>query len=291
MKFGTLYSYWSTDWACNFDGYVALVKKASEIGFDILEISADHVYHMSVSELEKLNEIRKSHGLIFTLNSGPAKQYDLASADEAIRQQGMDYFTHILEKMPILQADTLIGAIYSYWPCDFVTTDKAAAWERSAQCLHIIGEAAAQRGISIALEVLNRNETYIMTNCEEAVAYCKKVNSSAVKVLLDTYHMNIEEDDIPAAIRYAGPWLGHFHVGENNRKLPGMNNSIDWPAVAAALHEIGYNKGVVMEPFILSGGAVGDAIRVWRDLSDNASPQQMDEYISRSLDFLKTTFA
>ena len=81
-KFGTLYSYWSTEWACNFDGYVNLVKKASSIGFDILEISADHVFHMSVGELEKLNEIRKDHGLTFTLNSGPAKEYDLASADE-----------------------------------------------------------------------------------------------------------------------------------------------------------------------------------------------------------------
>ncbi len=291
MKFGTLYSYWSTEWACNFDGYVNLVKKASSIGFDILEISADHVFHMSVGELEKLNEIRKEHGLTFTLNSGPAKEYDLASADEKVRQQGVSYYTQILEKMPVLEADTLIGAIYSYWPCDFVTTDKAAAWERSAACLSELGKMAESMGITIALEVLNRNETYIMTTSAEAVEFCKKVNSSAVKVLLDTYHMNIEEDSLTDAIRHAGEWLGHFHVGENNRKLPGMNNTIDWPAVAGALHEIGYDKGVVMEPFILTGGSVGDAIRVWRDLSDNATQKEMDDHIRRSLDFLRHTFA
>ncbi|MFZ4216041.1 TIM barrel protein, partial [Pantoea endophytica] len=110
-------------------------------------------------------------------------------------------------------------------------------------------------------------------------------------VLLDTYHMNIEEDSLTDAIRQAGEWLGHFHVGENNRKLPGMNNTIDWPSVAGALHEIGYKKGVVMEPFILSGGSVGNSIRVWRDLSENATANEMDDHIRRSLDFLRHTFA
>ncbi|MFZ4216042.1 sugar phosphate isomerase/epimerase family protein, partial [Pantoea endophytica] len=167
----------STEWACHFDGYVDLMKKASSIGFDILEISADHVFHMPLSELEKLNEIRKEHGLTFTLNSGPAKDYDLASSDEKVRQQGISYYTQILKKMPLLEADTLIGAIYSYWPCDFVTTDKAAAWEHSAACLNELGKIAESMGITIALEVLNRNETYIMNTSAEAVEFCKKVNS------------------------------------------------------------------------------------------------------------------
>lgn len=290
MKFGTLYSYWSKEWNCDFDGYVELVKRASSVGCDILEISADHVFKMSEAELTKLNLVRKEFGLTFTLNSGPAKEYDLASEDASVRENGINYYTNILHKMPILEADTLIGAIYSYWPCDFVTTDKEGAWERSATCLNRLGKTAEGLGITIALEVLNRNETYIITTSEEAVDFCKKVNSSAVKVLLDTYHMNIEEDNMADAIRYAGKWLGHFHVGENNRKLPGMNNTIDWPAVASALHDIGYDKGVVMEPFILNGGSVGSAIRVWRDLSNQASPADMDEYMKKSLNFLRSTF-
>ncbi|MDI2090328.1 D-psicose 3-epimerase [Commensalibacter oyaizuii] len=291
MQFGTLYSYWNKEWDCNTADYLKLIEKISSIGFDILEINADHVYHMPESDLKKLNDLRNQHGLKFTLNSGPSKEYDMASDNKVIRQQAIQYYTKILEKMPLLKANTLIGAIYSYWPCDFTSTNKELAWKNSIACLRHLGQIAEDLNITIALEVLNRNETYILTNCQEAVDYCKQINSKSVKILLDTYHMNIEEDSIPDAIRYAGDWLAHLHVGENNRKLPGMNNTIDWPAVAAALHDIGYDKGVVMEPFILNGGSVGNAIRVWRDLSNNATPQQMDNYIIQSLNFLRKTFA
>lgn len=291
MKFGTLYSYWEHEWDCDLEKYIELIQKVSSIGFDILEVSADHIYQMSEKDLQTLNQVRKQNGLIFTLNSGPTKEFDLASPDEYIRQQGIHYYTKILEKMPLLESNMLIGALYSYWPCDFISIDKKNAWERSISCLKKIGKIAEHLNITIALEVLNRNETYILTNCEEAVEYCKKINCNAVKILLDTYHMNIEEDNIADAIRYAGEWLAHLHVGENNRKLPGMNNTINWPAISQALHDIGYDKAVVMEPFLLKGGSVGNAIRVWRDLSNQASPSQMDEYISQSLSFLRNTFS
>lgn len=92
------------------------------------------------------------------------------------------------------------------------------------------------------------------------------------------------------AIKLAGDRLGHFHVGEGNRKLPGMNNSLDWSAIGEALRSIHYEKGVVMEPFLLSGGAVGESIRVWRDLSEGATMEQMDELLANSLKFLKEKF-
>jgi D-psicose/D-tagatose/L-ribulose 3-epimerase len=100
--------------------------------------------------------------------------------------------------------------------------------------------------------------------------------------------MNIEEDNMYDAIRRAGDRLGHVHVGEGNRKLPGMNNSINWPEVGKALRDINYQKYVVMEPFLLCGGSVGYDIRVWRDLSDNASQEDMDRLIRESLVYLKS---
>ncbi len=290
MKFGTLYSYWDTEWDCDYAMYTEIAKKVSDIGFDVLEISADHIYRMPESELKKLNDLRKEYGLIFTANSGPSKEYDLASSDPAVRKQGIDYFKMILEKMQIINSKTLIGAIYSYWPCDFVEIDKEAAWERSTECLKEISKTAEKLGIEIAIEVLNRNETYIITDCKEAIEYCKKVGSKNVNILLDTYHMNIEEDNIPDAIRMAEGMLGHLHVGECNRKLPGMNNSIDWTGVGQALRDINYDKAIVMEPFLLKGGSIGNSIRVWRDLIDNADEATMNKYIADSLAFLKKCF-
>ncbi|MCQ8279616.1 sugar phosphate isomerase/epimerase [Acetobacteraceae bacterium KSS8] len=291
MKFGTLFSYWNTEWNCDAAGYARLIEKVAAIGFDLLEISADHVHRMSEEELVRLREHAAAHRIGFTINSGPAKEFDLASVEAATRQNGIAYFETILQKMVVLGADSLAGAIYSYWPADFVSTDKEGAWERSIAALKLVAKTAERLGITISLEVLNRNETYILTTSAEAVEYCRRIDSPSMKILLDTYHMNIEEDDLLEAIRTAGPLLGHFHVGENNRKLPGMNNSIDWKRVAEGLHEIGYDGNVVMEPFLLAGGAVGHSIRVWRDLSDGADTAGMDQHITRSLQFLRAEFA
>jgi D-psicose/D-tagatose/L-ribulose 3-epimerase len=291
MKFGTLYSYWSKNWDCDYENYAKLIEKLSTLGFDILEVSADHVYRMARQDLKKLNELGKQHNMIFTTNSGPAKEFDLASTDAAVRKNGIQYFNDVMERMIDLGSTSLAGAIYSYWPCDFSDTDKEGAWTRSIESMKAVGKIAEKLGITISLEVLNRNESFILNTCEEALAYCKRVGSPAVKILLDTYHMNIEEDDSLAAIRAAGPLLGHLHVGENNRKLPGMNNSIDWKALGGALRDIDYHGNVVMEPFLVTGGSVGNSIRVWRDLSSGANESTMDRYISESLRFLKATFA
>lgn len=286
MKFGTGYAYWGTEWKCD---YLEMVNKVADIGFDVLEIGADHLYHMSEEEIDSLQAEGLKRGITFTTNSGPAKKYDLSSPDEAIRKQGVEYFKDILHKMARLGSKSLVGAIYSYWPVDFSCTvaDKEAAWERSIACLKEIGAVAEELGIECPLEVLNRNETYILTDCEEAIEYVDRVGSKSINILLDTYHMNIEEDNMYDAIRKAGPLLGHVHVGECNRKLPGMNNSINWPEIGKALRDIGYDKAVVMEPFLLSGGEVGRDIRVWRDLSNGADEADMDRYITDSLKYLK----
>ncbi len=284
MKFGTGYAYWVTEWKCD---YIALTNKVAEIGFDILEIGADHLYHMSDEEISMLKSLAAERGIEFTTNSGPSRENDFASPDPAVREHGVEYFKTVLRNMAKLGSKTLVGAIYSFWPSDFMNTDKEAAWERSIACLKELSKTAEELDIECALEVLNRNETYILTDCEEAIEYVRKVGSTHINILLDTYHMNIEEDNMYETVRKAGNLLGHLHVGECNRKLPGMNNTIDWPEIGKALRDINYKKAVVMEPFILKGGQVGHDIRVWRDLSNNATPEQMDQNIKNSLVYLK----
>ena len=291
MKFGMGYAYWGTTWKSDLSHYEKVAKKLSNFGFDMLEVSADHIYHMDEAQLKELDAIGKAYGMTISTNSGPAKQYDLSSADPAVRKNGLDYLSEIVRKMAIIHSPVLAGAIYSFWPCDFVNTDKQAAWERSIPLLRNLGDVAENYGIECSLEVLNRNETYILTSCEEAVAYCNEIGKKNVNILLDTYHMNIEEDDMCGAIRRAGSMLGHFHVGEANRKLPGMNETINWKAIGQALKDINYEKGVVMEPFLKCGGEVGRDVRVWRDLSNGADTETMDEYLKASLAYLKKAFA
>jgi D-psicose/D-tagatose/L-ribulose 3-epimerase len=284
MKFGTGYAFWGNEWKCD---YIATINRVADIGFDVLEIGADHLYHMNDKDIAELKEVGKRRGIEFTTNSGPSKENDLSSPDQKVREHGIKYFTQVLKNMKKLGSRSLVGAIYSFWPSDFIYTDKKTAWEHSIMALRELSTTAEDLEIECSLEVLNRNETYILNDCKEAIEYVNKIGSKNIKILLDTYHMNIEEDNMYDAIRLVGELLGHIHVGENNRKLPGMNNSIDWPQIGKALRDINYNKAIVMEPFLLEGGEVGHDIRVWRDLSGNADDAMMDKYISESLLYLK----
>lgn len=286
MKYGTLYSYWSHEWVCD---YPAVAKKVRAAGCDILEVGAPHIAAMTDAQLAELKAAAEDNGLILTTNIGPSKDQDLASPDPAIRKNGLDFLTGVLRAMDKIGSKSLVGAMYSFWPCDFKYTDKEAAWDTSIAEMKKLAAVAEDLGIDLCQEVLNRFETYIMTNAAEGVEYCKRVDSPRCKVLLDTFHMNIEEDNIPAAIRLTGDYLGHIHVGEANRKLPGQG-SLDWRAIAAAVHDVHYDGNVVMEPFLLKGGSVGKDIKVWRDLSNGADEAKMDQMLADAVKFLHANF-
>lgn len=286
MKYGTLYSYWSHEWVCD---YPAVAKKVRAAGCDILEVGAPHIAAMTDAQLAELKAAAEDNGLILTTNIGPSKDQDLASPDPAIRKNGLDFLTGVLRAMDKIGSKSLVGAMYSFWPCDFKYTDKEAAWDTSIAEMKKLAAVAEDLGIDLCQEVLNRFETYIMTNAAEGVEYCKRVDSPRCKVLLDTFHMNIEEDNIPAAIRLTGDYLGHLHVGEANRKLPGQG-SLDWKAIAAAVHDVHYDGNVVMEPFLLKGGSVGKDIKVWRDLSNGADEAKMDQMLADAVKFLHANF-
>ena len=153
-----------------------------------------------------------------------------------------------------------------------------------------VGKIAGECGVDYCLEVLNRFEGYLLNTCAECKAFVEQVDVPAVKIMLDTFHMNIEEDSMVEAILLAGDRLGHFHVGENNRRLPGKGG-MPWYEIGSALRAIGYDKNIVMEPFVRNGGGVGSDIKVWRDLSKGATDEMLDQDAAASVAFLKYVFS
>lgn len=288
MKFGTLYAYWAKngEWGGN---YPELCKKAKKAGFDVLEVGAGDLVNMSDAELEELRVAAKDLGLEISANLGPPKDKDISSKDADVRAAGIKFLCDIMHQMVKIDCKVLIGALYNCWPYDFVDLDKEGLWSRAVESMKVVGDEADRLGVTIALEILNRFETCLLTGCEEGVKFCRDVDRKSVKLLLDTFHMNIEEDNLPDAFRRAGDLLAHVHVGEGNRKLPGMGH-LPWAEMGEALREIGFNGMVVMEPFMKMGGKVGSDIKVWRDLSDNADEETMDKYIADSLVFLRKNF-
>ncbi|MBQ8914598.1 MAG: sugar phosphate isomerase/epimerase, partial [Clostridia bacterium] len=281
MKIGTHYAYWNNMWAAD---YIALCHRAKKCGLDVLEVGAGDLVNMSDAELAELSTTAKELGLEISANLGPPKDKDISNADPAIREAGVKFLCDIMHQMVKIDCKILIGALYNCWPYDFKDIDKEVLWKRAVEGMQRVGDEADRLGITIALEVLNRFETLLLTDASEGVQFCRDVNRKSVKVLLDTFHMNIEEDDLPAAIRATGEWLAHLHVGEGNRKLPGMGH-LDWTAIGSALKDIGFDGMVVMEPFMKTGGSVGSDIKVWRDLSGNADEEGMDRMIAESVAF------
>jgi len=286
VKFGTLYAYWTREW---HGDYLEYARKVKDIGFDILEISAGDLLLMTDTEIRELRDMASSLDISITSNIGPPKDKDVASRDPEVRKAGIQFLTDIMVAMDKLDSRSLVGVLYTYWPSQFDDLDKDGLWERGVESVKVLGKVAQDLGIDYCLEVVNRFETNVLNTCEEAIRYCKDVDCQSVKILLDTFHMNIEEDNIPDAIRLAGNLLGHVHVGEGNRKLPGQG-SLPWAAIGKALRDINYNKGIVMEPFVTMGGQVGRDIKVWRDLSEGADAVTMDDNIEESLIFLRKSF-
>ncbi len=288
MKYGIYFAYWEKEWGVDQKKYIPKVKK---LGFDILEISCAMLKNISDAELREIRKMAEAEGVTLTAGYGPGPQENLASADPAVQENAVRFYTDILKKLEILGIHTLGGGIYSYWPVDYTKpVDKEADWARSVKNVRRVGKIAGDCGVDYCLEVLNRFEGYLLNTCAECRAFVEEVDVDAVKIMLDTFHMNIEEDSMTEAILLAGDRLGHFHVGENNRRVPGKGG-FDWYEIGLALRSIGYDKNVVMEPFVQSGGGIGSDIKVWRDLSRGATEEQLDRDAADSVAYLRYVFS
>ena len=287
MKFGTLYAYWEHEWKTD---YIKCLEKVKEAGFDVLELGAPHLLDMSDNYIAEVKAAAKDLGLEISSNVGPAKKYDTASRDPEIRKNGIEFLSSIMRQMDKIDSRRLVGVTYTYWPNDFTDLDKPGLWARGVESIKELGKVASEYGIDLCLEVVNRYETITLNTAEEGRRFCDEVDNPNVKLLLDTFHMNIEEDNIAEAIRETGKkYLGHLHVGESNRKLPGLG-SLPWRDIGRALNDIGYESFVVMEPFMMEGGRVAEDIKVWRDLTGGATREEMDRMIKESVAFLRHEF-
>ena len=290
---GMHYGFWSHNW--DEIQYVPLMEKVARLGFDVCEVASAEFCKYSDETLGELKRRADDLGLTFTYSIGLEKEYDLASDDPAVRDNGVRHVTEILKSMPKVGATILNGVSYAGWqamPDHGITLEEKRRKEELAlDSMRRLMPVAEDCGVYYCCEVVNRFEQYLLNTAREGAAFVKQLESPNAKVLLDTFHMNIEEDDLLQAILETGALLGHFHVGERNRKPPGSTNSLPWKEMAGALRQIGYQGAVVMEPFVLMGGSIPSDIKVWRDLSGGASEAELDRMAGDACAFLKKLFA
>lgn len=289
MKYGIYFAYWTKEWFADYKKYM---DKVSALGFDVMEIScaALREVYTTKEQLIELREYAKEKNLTLTAGYGPTKAENLCSGDPEAVKRAMAFFKDLLPKLALMDIKILGGGLYSYWPVDFtLNNDKEGDRARAVKNLKELSKTAEEYDVTLGMEVLNRYEGYILNTCDEAIDFVDEIGSSHVKIMLDTFHMNIEEDNIAAAIRKAGSRLGHLHLGEQNRMVPGKG-SLPWGEIGQALRDIQYEGAAVMEPFVMKGGTIGKEIKVWRDLIDDLSEERLDEDAKGALNFVRHVF-
>jgi D-psicose/D-tagatose/L-ribulose 3-epimerase len=251
--------YWLHNWS---DFQPAAFAKAREIGFDAVEISLiagpDTPIAAMRTELDAL-------GLGVFASMGLPLDKDITSPDESTRRAGIEYLKRCVETAARLGSPILGGLPYVPWLHFPSERDLRPFRDRSAQAIREVAATASDLGVTICIELINRFETYIFNTVDEGMAYLAQVDHPSVRLQLDTYHMNMEEDDLPAAIRRAGSQLGHFHCADSNRKPPGGGH-INWSSIKDALDDIQYSGPLVIECFPDPAAETGRTVNTWRPL-------------------------
>jgi D-psicose/D-tagatose/L-ribulose 3-epimerase len=264
---GIYYAFWTREWDVDFFPFVEKVKN---LGFDQLEINGGTFVTMSAKERARLTDEAKRCGIVISYGIGLTADHDVSSLDEQVRHNGIRFMRTMIENVGKAGGGMIGGTVHSAWPSTLPkgVADKRPYLEQSKKSMRELVKIAEDNNVILNVEVINRFEQYLLNTCEEALAYVEEINSPSCRILLDTFHMNIEEDSIGGAIRKAGKYLSALHLGETNRKPPGLGR-MPWQEIRDALDAIGFDGPLVMEPFITKGGQVGRDIAVWRDLIPN----------------------
>ena len=285
-KLGIFVNYWTNRWDIDYKNYIDKVKR---LGFDILEFQAQPLLDMTDDECRAIKKYASDAGVKLSYSLGLNKLYDVANRDKYVRAGGVKYLSDIVRKISVMGGELFSGVTYCGWgvPSHFVDkNEKEDMFRRSVESMQEVMKVAEKEGVTVCCEAVNRFESPLINTAAEAIKFADMVDNEYIGIHLDTYHMNIEEDDMGAAIRLVGKRLRHFHTGDNNRNIPGRGH-IDFDVVFKALADIGYERDIVSEPFLQMGDEVGYDIRTWRDIMSDPTEARLDAGAIELLEFTR----
>ena len=257
-------------------------KRIREWGYDVVELP---VFDFAAVHPEPIRHALADTGLALTVSSALPAGFSLVSADAATRARTRCWLQAAVEKVAEIGGSILAGPLYlpvGELPGRRRTADE---WCRAVDEYRELGAAIRGSGIRVALEPLNRFETYFLNTAVDACRLCEEVAVESIGVLFDTFHANIEEDDPVAALRSLGRHLIHVHLSENQRGIPGSGH-VPFQGVAQALLEAGYSGYAVVESFASTIPELASATAMWRDFAE--SP---DEFARCSIKNMRPLFA
>lgn len=267
-------------------------------------LAGGHVLVLMPAHLRQLEQNQKERNLFCSLlreydveliaGAGRSPEVSFTSPQPGVRLAGIESAKETMRLLFDFGVHKWEGLIYGCWPerPDGILTleEKRNVGIRSAACLQKLLPLARAYDITFGFEVVNRYEHYLMNTAQEGLTYTQWIHDPRAKLVLDVFHMNIEEDDMTQAIRTTvkADKLMNFHIGEANRRVPGTAPShLDWNGIFSALIDSGYTGPITMEPFVIGGTAGAAQVSLWRDLQDKKTMADFLENISIGIRFVQ----
>lgn len=260
-----------------------ILKKAADIGYQVVEVAVEDRELIDWTALKKAG---RSLGLRLTVSGAFGAERDISHERPEIRANGLSYIVDCLELASELESPVFGGPLYSAVGKTRLISDEQKRQEREwcLENLYRASRRAEELGVTLALEPLNRFETDMVNTVDQAISLVDEVDSNFLGILLDTFHSNIEEKNIPESIERLGGRLVHVQANENDRGIPGTGH-LDWTGIRDALRKVGYDGSLVIETFGAPSKELARAASIWRPLAGSA-----DELAEEGFAFLRDTF-
>ena len=253
-------------WTIHFDETnIDLLDLIQEWGYDGLEIARFELDNLPTKKIRQELE-KRDLGCVFC--SSLTGELSLIDEDKDIRRKAIAFIKQAIEIASELGAKILAGPMIS--PVGYITGRgyNQDEWQRAVESLSSLTETLERHDVTLALEMLNRFETYFMNTIADGAKLCNEIDSSRIGLLVDTFHSNIEERDLGAAIRQGGKHIKHFQAIANDRGAPG-SGSIDWDGVYSALAAINYDGWSAIETFSASIPELASRAYIWRPVASS----------------------
>ena len=263
--------------------FARLAPLVARMGFDLFEVGIEGTDDL---DYRRGAEIAKANGLAVSVCAAMGPDRDLIHADENIRANAMSYLRHCIDAAQTLGATNVCGPLYSAVGRTWQATEDERRRDLDLLVVELrdLSRYAGERGVWLGVEPLNRFETSFMNLASQAIEVVDRVDHPACGVMLDTFHMNIEERSIGDAIRSAGKRMRHLHACENDRGAPGSGH-VPWAEVAQACRDIGFTGPFVIESFTNKVKSIARAAAIWRKFAVS-----QDALAENGLRHLRTLF-
>jgi D-psicose/D-tagatose/L-ribulose 3-epimerase len=274
MKLGIHAYAWCSQWS---NDTLDLIDRVKDLGLDFIEIP---LMCLETFDAPAIKARLEQVGLGAVTSTVLLGDTDITSDNPDHQAKGRAYLEDCVKATAAIGASSFSGVIYSQHPGILPKRPEALHMERSADGLRPAAKLANDLGVLVGIEPVNRYETYLVNTCAQARELMALIDEPAMRVHLDTYHMNIEEKDFYEATMLAGQDLIHYHLCENDRGIPGTGQ-VDWDGIFRALKELNYQGNAALESFVDNTDNMNTW--VWRQLAPDG-----DTLLREGVEFIRS---